>query len=65
MIDFLVIGVIKPTVILHSCCVAVIMVGFVEQMYTFVESQVIGIIQVRKDAVSDEQFMVRVLGGES
>ena len=41
------------------------MVGFVEQMYTFVESQGIGIIQVRKDAVSDEQFMVRVVGGES
>ena len=48
-----------------SCCVAEIMVGFVEQMYMFVESQVIGIIQVRKDAISDERFMVRVLGGES
>ena len=42
-----------------------IIVGFVEQMYTFVESQRIGIIQVRKDAISSEQFMVRVLGGES
>ena len=40
------------------------MVGFVEQTYTFVENQLVGTIQVRKDAASDVRFMVRVLGGE-
>ena len=40
------------------------MVGFVEETYTFVENQGTGIIQVRKDAASDVQFMVRVRGGE-
>ena len=43
----------------------VITVGFVEQMYTFVENQGRVRIQVRKDFPSDEPFMVRVRGGEN
>ena len=40
------------------------MIGFVEQMYTFIENETFGIIQVRKSNASYVPLQLRVLGGE-
>ena len=48
----------------YTFFLAVIMVEFVQPLYTFVENKSIGIIQVRKSTVSYAQFQIRVLGGE-
>ena len=47
-----------------SFFLVVIMVEFVQPVYTFVENKTFGIIQVRKSNVSYAQFKIMVLGGE-
>ena len=47
-----------------SFFILVIMIGFVEQMYTFIENETFGIIQVRKSNASYVPLQLRVLGGE-